>query len=194
MYGNLESVKEGSVSNVLKPGVHVVSIDSLVYSTIATPNYSGEVADMVIKSAEGKELKERIFPFKFNTNFKNKDGQPIDMKTQQDDYLAKHMHLFNKAVGEERYKQAVSGATSFGDYINRISAVVCKNKGGQDFKILVVDKGGYSKYPFWSGGSAETIDSNKLVFDMAKHGPKPKPEDLLPSLGGAGTTEDDLPF
>ena len=191
MYGNLENVKEGSVSNVLEPGIHKVHVKSLEVVQVTTDKYNGAVADLVLSDGV-KEVKERIFPFTFNPTYKDSKGVPTPQDEQQKTYLSKHMHLFNKAVGEERYKQIVSGATSFQDYINRISAAVCMNKGGGEFKVMIIDKGGYSKYPMWTGGCAENLDSNNLVFDKDKYGRKPKPEGL--ETGSGAEASDDLPF
>ena len=193
MYENFKNVEEGAVLSILTPGLHEVSIESLTVSNISTSGFTGEVADVVIIDKDGKNVKERIFPFAVSPNFKDfTTGVVKTDKEQQDIYLGKHKHLFSKAcVSEEAMIADVSLATSFPTYIAALAKHVVKANGGKEFRVLIVDKKGFSTYPMWKGGSAEALTDSSLAFDSVKHGPKLKPMGIEPSAPGA---EDDMPF
>lgn len=192
-YGNIDDVKEGSANTALSPGIHPVHIESLIPSEISTEKYTGWIADLVLTDGD-LSLKERIFPFNFNPSFKTRDGVLISEADQWASYKAKHLHLFSKACDRATLESVVNGATSFQDYIARYASKATRENGGTDFKILVVDKKGFSTYPMWTGGSACLIDENTLKFDPVKHGPKPKDDSAVESPAPSGEGKDKVPF
>ena len=202
MYSQFKEAKEGGTMTVLQPGVHQVFIESLDVVDVATANFNGIVADMVLSDGT-LSVKERIFPFAASPNFKDyKTKMVIPDKDQEKQYLDKHMHLFSKAADntEAMINDVVAAAANIADkalgfkaYINAISKHVVKANGGKDFKALIIDKDGFSKYPMWRGGCAEDLSSNLIKFDPVKHGAKPKPEGMEESYGGEENS-DDAPF
>lgn len=192
MYGDTTGVEEGKSSEYFQPGLHQVFIESLTLNQSKTESYEDSVVDVVLTNGKLK-IETRIFPFKYNPDFTEFNSETLITEDKQSkDYRAKNMHLFNKAIGVEEYKSLIDGAQSFEEYIQRLSSKVTRANGGKDFRILIIEKNGFSKYPMWKGGCAETLDSNGLSYDPEKHGPIRKTESMVEQP--AGGTEDNLPF
>lgn len=197
MYGDTTGIEEGAPSEFLSYGVHEVFIESLTLIQTKTANYEGPVADLVLSNGRLRN-EHRIFPFRYNPEFKDFNTGVHTLEPKQiEDYKTKHMHLFNKAVGEEEYKSLIAGVDSFEDYIQKLASKVTKLNGGKGFKVLLKDKNGFPVYPMWKGGSAESLDSNNIEFDPIAHGPKQKKESEIEGPDGdnpGGKKKDGLPF
>jgi hypothetical protein len=202
-----EEVNSGG-GNYIPVGVHKVFVKSLAIEPLQTPNYTGNIAKLVIANDEGKELEETIYPFKFNESFKVwKDGKQTDeivpQAQQEDDYLLKHKELFSRAAkgGEAAYDTAVNaaGITSFETYIAAISGLVTRAVGGNYiWQLVKANKKNFATIAMHKGGSTRNFVEGQecpLKFDEAKYGKKELNESKVEAAPVAATTgEDELPF
>ena len=177
IYGNVAEAGQGGSSNILEPGIHKVYVESVEVIDIATAKYNGKAADIKLVGVNGGTLSGRVFPYTFQADRADFNGNLLDADAQAKEYLSKLNHMFFKAAGtEEAYKNATTGATSFEDMMMRANSVCAKDKGGVPYwQMVVADKNNYSKLPMWKGGCAEAINGDfpcTLAFNEAKYGKK----------------------
>lgn len=198
MYNTQVELNEGGGGNYLSIGVQKVFVESLKIEQLATPNYTGNIAKLVLTNDEGKSLEESIFPFKYNPELTKFGTTELLTQDQQlKDYLQKMQEIFARAAsgGEESYKKATATASTFEEFVAAVSPLVCKASGGQYiWQLIKANKRGYATIALHKGGSTRAFvegEACPITFDESKYGKKT----LAPSAAettGAGT--DDLPF
>jgi hypothetical protein len=176
IYGNTAASGEGGSANILEPGFHKVYVEDIEVVQIQTAKYNGEAADIKLVGVNGGTLSHRVFPFNFQADRTDFNGNLMDQKAQVDDYFGRLNHMLFKAAGEERYTGATNGATNFADLMNRAKSVTTKTNGGADYwQMVIADKNNYSRLPMWKGGCCEAINGDfpcTLKFDESKYGKK----------------------
>lgn len=193
MYGEIEGIVE-SQGGSIQPGVHNVHIKSVTLEEIATSGYTGQAFDVTFENNKGETSVRRVFPFKFQPSWTDRNGNNIDEQSQKKTYLGKNLHMFVNAFGgRQAYEAALAGVIELHQYVNAMQKAT-KAQGGKEFKILVVaEKGKYPKYPWWHGGCAGSL-TDELTFNSEKHGYKQKEESAMEQLNADGTEKEKLPF
>jgi hypothetical protein len=192
MYGTSEGVSESN-GGVMQPGVHKVFIESVTLETINTSGYDGQAIDVVFENEAGVKSTRRVFPFKYQPSWTDRNNNPIDQATQLKQYLGKNLHMFKYALDgtDQTYFNTVATATDFPAYCACLQKMT-KAQGGNQFQILIVaEKGKYPKYPWWQGGVAGSL-TDTLVYNAEKHGYKQMEGAAMETAEGEDTNK--LPF
>jgi len=177
IYGNAASAGQGGSSNILEPGIHQVYVEKIEVIDISTAKYNGKAADIKLVGVNGGTLSGRVFPYMYQADRTDFNGNLLTADDQAKEYLGKLNHMFFKAAGsEEKYATATNGATSFEDMMARANSVCAKENGGLPYwQMVIADKNNYSKLPMWKGGCAEAVNGDfpcSLAFNEQKYGKK----------------------
>lgn len=199
-----KKVDEREVSfNYLKHGIN----ENVKILRVEKADWNGDLVADIIFGDGLNEVKMRLFPFKYNEEYKNKKGVFVTQQEQEDSYLRRVKHIFSKAVGEENFDKAIAKAgDSFESYVNILSKLALdKYPASKPFRLMLTDRGGYANVPTWDNGFCESMEvplgETKLRYNESDHGPKTKDSTKTEKIktdtsskSSSSEEEDDLPF